>query len=509
MSAPSSPTSSTSPVPPSPASPPPLVLLPAPPAVSDHPDDNLLLPNYVGNLENFFRSSATQKKWALVLILPRVTSSFLPRVTPSSLPTSPSFVPPTSVAPRSVWGPNARHQPTDLHASRQIVDNFMLWRRSFGSTDAQRYQAFFPTDGHPHVALLDPRSGERLAVWGNVDGQNMAAPTQLNPTFWSAVLADLDDFLKAHSLEDGALGPAHYQQKSWRVRTRRVVEQPPSTSSMLASTMNDEEAAIAAAIAASLADSNPVKPDEEQTSSTEDGSEPFYSSDSMTQDDDEFTGESSGGDDGVRKDSFETSNDGQMEEMDITGSGMAIQHARSQPINVLPQRQDPMPSSLESLSLSYIERMESRFRSSMDPALVEARLLREEQDAEYAKSVQEDRQRVQEEREAAVKRELQKEQQLSAKTRLSEEPPKGSANVVVIALRLPGGMRIARRFSSFDRLERVADFAISEIGCVGILDTTPREVLRLPGGNVEAEKWDVEIRDMNLGNRVMFVLHVE
>lgn len=392
----------------------------------------------------------------------------------------------------------------------------MLWRRTLGSAEAERYQAFFPTDGHPHLALLDPRSGERLAVWGNIDGENMAGPTKLDDTFWSQVLCDLEEFLKLHSLEDGALGPAHYQEKPWGVRTRRVLERPHDLNVTATSVMDDEEAAIAAAIAASLADSDAVRTNQDQTSSSEDPCsedrdehEHFYSSDSMTQDEyDSSNNGSQDDEDSINKALSETGNDDETEEMDITGGGGTTQDTKSQSIAISSHRRDTS-SSIESVSLSHIERMESRLRSSMDPDLVAARLLREEQDAELAKSLQEDRLRAQEEQEAAAKRELRKEQQLLAKARLGEEPFECSADVVMIALRLPGGVRIARRFYSFDRLERVADFAIAETGCAGILGKTPKEVLRVPRGNVEAEKWDVEIRDLNLGNRVMFVVHLE
>lgn len=508
MSAPSSPTRTASPIPPSPPSPPLVLLPPPPPAHSDETSNKRLLPSHVGNLENFLRSSTSQKKWALVVILPRATSF--------SLTTSPPAARGAPITPRPAWGPSARHQPTSLFASSDIVDNITLWRRTVGSAEAERYQAFFPIDGHPHLALLDPRSGERLAVWGNIDGKNMAAPTKLDVAFWSQVLRDLENFLKVHSLEDGALGPAHYREKPWDVRTRRVLEQPADSNATSTSVMDDEDAAIAAAIAASLAESGAARTNQDQTSSIGDPSqeeeedhETFYSSDSMTQDEYDSSNNGSQDDgDSINRGLSETGNNNEGEEMDITGRGGSMLGTRSQPIAIFPQRRDP-PSSVESLSLSHIERMESRLRSSMDPDLIAARLLREEQDAELAKSLQEDRLRAQEEREAAAKRELRREQQLLAKARLGEEPLDGSANVVVIALRLSKGVRIARRFYSFDRLERVADFAIAETGCAKILDKTPRQVLRIPRGTVEAERWDVKIGDLKLGNRVMFVVDME
>lgn len=358
------------------------------------------------------------------------------------------------------------------------------------------------------MALLDPRSGERLAVWGNVDGEHMIPPNAISDILWQLVVADLVEFLENHSLADDALGPAHYREKSWAVRTRRVTPSPCQPPLQSTAIMDDEEAAIAAAVAASLAESrNPEIEIEDHTSSSdkdylgeEDEEDDMSSSDSLTQDD-------------VSKESEHSSESQEAEDddmsMDISPAPSHIATTPSQPVAIPSRGRDPTPSSVESLSLSYIERMESRFRSSTDPALLENRRLRQEQDEDLARSIEADRRRVQAEEAEAAKRASTKAEQLAADARLPSEPAENAAAVLTIAIRLPGGVRITRRFNSFDFLRSVADFAISKTGFVHITQRAPGAVLRIPGAPLKATTWDVKLSELALSNRTMFVLNSE
>jgi thioredoxin-related protein len=43
--------------------------------------------------------------------------------------------------------------------------HFKLWQVSIPSPHADPYTTCYPVTGYPHLALLDPRTGERLAMW--------------------------------------------------------------------------------------------------------------------------------------------------------------------------------------------------------------------------------------------------------------------------------------------------------------------------------------------------------
>ncbi|CDF40753.1 unnamed protein product [Chondrus crispus] len=102
--------------------------------------------------------------------------------------------------------------------------------------------------------------------------------------------------------------------------------------------------------------------------------------------------------------------------------------------------------------------MDSRFRSNTNPALLEARRLRQEKDVELARSLQEDRKRNLEEQSlAAAKRAAEKTQKLVAVVRLPDELLEDSVEALTSALRVAGGARIARRFSGRGKLRSVAD----------------------------------------------------
>lgn len=488
-SAPSTPPTHTPPPPPPPLPlpTPAIPLLPAPP--SERP-----LTSFVGSLETATTSALRQNKWPLILLLPPT-----PR--------------PVTAAPRPAWGPDAYHAPKRLHAPRRVQDALLLWRRTAATADAERYTAFFPVDGLPHLALLDPRSGERLAVWGN-DGRGTHADG-IDDALWELVVEDLAQFLDNHSLEDGALGPAHHREKPWAVRTRRVKD-PKSDKLPPTSVMDDEDAAIAAAIAASLQD---VREDSYDSESDDD----HDCDDEHEDEDDVFSGgaslqdEDDGNDVNTVPDDF---SDNRSMETGTTQSGASTPQSGAVPMSsrlgnipppprrpvLAPSRGDPIPSSLESVSSSYLERMDSCLRSSTNTALMEARRLRQEQDAELAASLQEDRQReerelLEAERAAAKKRTI-----LDATARLPDEPVEGP-NAVTIAIRLLEGKRIMRRFNSFDPLQSVADFAIAETGCISVIDKSPAAALRIAGVKLTGLGWNTALRELGLSSRTMIILN--
>ncbi|OSX77843.1 hypothetical protein BU14_0131s0026 [Porphyra umbilicalis] len=105
---------------------------------------------------------------------------------------------------RDVWAHDAVRALLDGH--------FALWQRSHQSTDASAYVAYYPASRLPHVAVVDPRTGERLAVWGE-------RPDEVVDR--GGLLPALTAFAADHVCEGGALGPAHWADKAPEVSTRR------------------------------------------------------------------------------------------------------------------------------------------------------------------------------------------------------------------------------------------------------------------------------------------------
>lgn len=446
--------------------------------------------------------------------------------------------------------------PFRLRAPVGVTSTVNGWRPRKDSSFAESYTSFFPSSGQPHIALLDPRSGERLHVWGEPSSEDAG---DADVIVWESLVDSLESFVAQHSVEGYDLGPFHHRDKPWAVRTKRdslgAPELPPT------SAMDDEDVAIAAAIAASLAEAKKNEPSEFEFDD--------YSDDEELDDDDE--GEDEMDTDEVDDDedvsmstppaSSDIAEDEQAEAMptdppaaiavaipganawpvvgseditsDTSGGGTnahspsdvvpspgvarppATPHAI--PVPRVPPRSVPVrpitggspalaPSSVESLASSYIERLHSRYRSQHDPALAERRALREEQDAELAASLEQDR-RKEEERLAEERREREHAAARGqARERLPEEPVP-PAPAVSVALRLPDGQRISRAFPPESPLSAVADLCLAVAG-LAIVERPPAEVLWARDSLKPDTVWTATIKDVS-ENQKRVLYHVQ
>lgn len=348
-------------------------------------------------------------------------------------------------------------------------------------------------------------------MWGNQDGHGMQ-PNGLSDELWQTVEQDLKHFLQHHSLKNNALGPSHMAEKPWAVRTRRVSNVTSNPNLPSTSVMDDEDAAIAAAIAASLHD--PLQSDVFDSSSSHDdhdNNSPDMSSESS---------ESFNGDDEHELDSVSDEQEGKSEQdteqpilreennLNNTLMSMPVPPPLTRTSIVTQGSRDPLASSVESISSSYLERMDSRFRSSTNPSLMEDRRLRQEQDAELAACLQEDRSRDEMEQAKEAVQAHMKEQKLAAAARLPDEPAEKAVDIFTIAIRLEDGKKIIRRFNSFDKLRSVADFAIAETGNSTLTQFVPSSKLKVPGFNLGDAGWEVALQDLGLSRRTMFFLNM-
>lgn len=444
----------------------------------------------------------------------------------------------------------------------------LLWRRVAGCSDAERYTAFYPVDTVPHIALLDPRTGERLLVWDRTDisteaisdsdadaGADADADTDLNSEanadkdavaravdancnnnddddlrLWEIVKRDIDDFAAQHALGTHDVGPVHAASKPWRVRTRRPEPTTVNGSTTCgvaaphaaARTEDEEEAAIAAAIAASLRDVEEAVPAPASDAETEGDDEEYEDSD-----DDETSSRGSStsqkthmavlGDDDGASIAHSTSLSVRAATVSSASSSASVFSLPASqttetpcPLSSLPVpppsssktagAASELSSSVESVSSSYLERLASCLRASNNPELLETRRLRGAQDAALRASLDEDRAREQAER---VKEIILKE----ARARLPQEPEVDNTRTIVhVALRLPDGRRLARRFAGSDRMQAVADFVIIVSDASFVPSPVVHAFLRAPGVDLASANWDSRLTDVGLvGRAAIFV----
>lgn len=396
-----------------------------------------------------------------------------------------------------------------------------------GGSDADKYTAFFPIDGLPHFALLDPRSAERLIVWGNADGDGLEHGN-ISDTLWQEVQEDLVHFKENHSLTDDALGPLHREEKTWAVRTRRVSNTHSAPVLQPTSLMDDEHVAIAAAIAASLAEPTPQneRTNEHSNEDTDYGqmytdTDSSHSHDDVNQpetdsESDFVNTQSTDDEDDKQSDQSHQSHQSHQSDQSHQSTARSLSDSVSTPPTPLPppperpmlvpSRGDLLPSSVESLPSSYLGRVQSCLRSSTDPTLNQTRQLVQEQDAELAAALMEDRQREENERNEVRQELAHKEAVMAATTRLPPQPSPDDVAALTIAIRLSSGKRLERRFNNFDMLASVADFVVSETHCVGVMDKEPAAALRSFGMNIHPLTWQTPLSGMVLGRRTVFTL---
>ncbi|XP_054712872.1 LOW QUALITY PROTEIN: UBX domain-containing protein 7-like [Uloborus diversus] len=69
------------------------------------------------------------------------------------------------VLSRDVW--------SNQEVKRIISKHFVFWQVYSDSIDGQRYMQFYKPVEFPYVAMIDPRTGEKLTVWQNIDATSI------------------------------------------------------------------------------------------------------------------------------------------------------------------------------------------------------------------------------------------------------------------------------------------------------------------------------------------------
>lgn len=116
-----------------------------------------------------------------------------------------------------------------------LKENFIFWQVYHDSFEGSRYVQFYGVNGLPHVAIIDPRTGEQMRSW----------PTSIDhSSFCDSVI----EFLSEHSSPDGSSDSN--TMKKLCVKEQRVDEDSEEATPTLYD--QSEEAQLEAAIKASL-----------------------------------------------------------------------------------------------------------------------------------------------------------------------------------------------------------------------------------------------------------------
>lgn len=299
---------------------------------------------------------------------------------------------------RDVWGDSA--------VKELIASRFIFWQRDENTEDGRRYKQFYPYADVPHVAVVDPRSGERLRVWGG-DGEAIGKEALINA---------LVDFCDAESLEDDA----EERPSAAAVRPSAARTRPPEAAGSSAAwpadldkdRMETEDAQMAAAIAASM-----------ETSGGESGG--------AAEDDDDD-------DDDVRIVDPET--------LGGTDGPFGAERHTSRLLSAT----DP--------SLNHARSLRAQQDSEFEQSLQMDRAKAESEKAESERLAREQREEA--ERAAASANALE-----AKRARLPPIPAADATEQVTeLLIRLPSGKRLQRRFYASNTLGDVYDFVDLESG---------------------------------------------
>ncbi|CAG8628634.1 1172_t:CDS:10, partial [Scutellospora calospora] len=93
----------------------------------------------------------------------------------------------------------------DLWSDQTVQDviraHFLFLQFNADTADGRQYINFYPIESYPHIAIIDPRTGERLKVWN----------TPMEPTEF---IISVTDFLERYSLTDYSRNPPQKSSSS-------------------------------------------------------------------------------------------------------------------------------------------------------------------------------------------------------------------------------------------------------------------------------------------------------
>ncbi|KAF9122669.1 hypothetical protein BGW39_009577 [Mortierella sp. 14UC] len=120
---------------------------------------------------------------------------------------------------------------SDPSVKKIVKENFIFLQFYSDSVEGKKYAAYYPLKTFPHIAIIDPRTAERMHVWSKT----------IDPVDF---LSDVSEFLDIHSLTDSASKPSLPKKKKIVKDISDMTEEEQLQAAMMASMGGDASSAI-------------------------------------------------------------------------------------------------------------------------------------------------------------------------------------------------------------------------------------------------------------------------
>ncbi|KAG0376210.1 hypothetical protein BGX24_008128 [Mortierella sp. AD032] len=120
---------------------------------------------------------------------------------------------------------------SDQSVKEIVKENFIFLQFYSDSVEGKKYAAYYPLKTFPHIAIIDPRTAERIHVWSKT----------IDPVDF---LSDVSEFLDLHSLTDSASKPSLPKKKKIVKDVSDMTEEEQLQAAMMASMGGDASSAI-------------------------------------------------------------------------------------------------------------------------------------------------------------------------------------------------------------------------------------------------------------------------
>ncbi|KAF9104470.1 hypothetical protein BGX29_001840 [Mortierella sp. GBA35] len=120
---------------------------------------------------------------------------------------------------------------SDQSVKEIVKENFIFLQFYSDSVEGKKYAAYYPLKTFPHIAIIDPRTAERMHVWSKT----------IDPIDFRS---DVTEFLDFHSLTDSASKPSLPKKKKIVKDVSDMTEEEQLQAAMMASMGDDPSNAI-------------------------------------------------------------------------------------------------------------------------------------------------------------------------------------------------------------------------------------------------------------------------
>ncbi|KAG0274221.1 hypothetical protein BGZ95_009993 [Linnemannia exigua] len=138
---------------------------------------------------------------------------------------------------------------SDQSVKEIVKENFIFLQFYSDSVEGKKYAAYYPLKTFPHIAIIDPRTAERIHTWSKT----------IDPVDF---LSDVSEFLDLHSLTDSASKPSLPKKKKIVKDVSDMTEEEQLQAAMMASMGGDASNTIEIPDDEPEAVSTPVDEDE-------------------------------------------------------------------------------------------------------------------------------------------------------------------------------------------------------------------------------------------------------